>query len=226
MAGRLSAKQRTPKRWPGSHAKSRESSASRTLAPLIVTLALIGVFLAAVGLGQIPAIPGMVDLLSSWGAPAGTGAGLGRSVPTRISIPSLGVRANTVEVGKAADGSIAPPTSDPVKDAGWYQLGPTPGEMGTAVIVGHVDTANKPAVFGKLGALGQGKLIEVRRQDRRTATFTVNSVERFPKTSFPADRVFEAAARKPRLVLITCGGAWVGGELGYADNVIVFATLS
>jgi hypothetical protein len=30
---------------------------------------------------------------------------------------------------------------------------------------------------------------------------------------------------RPGLRLITCGGQWVGGELGYADNVIVFASL-
>ena len=54
------------------------------------------------------------------------------------------------------------------------------------------------------------------------ATFTVESVERFPKTSFPADRVFDAADGA-RLALVTCGGEWVGGDTGYADNVIVFA---
>ena len=225
MVIRLPERQRTPKRWPGAYAKSRHTSVARSLAPLIAIPALLGVLLVAIGLGQTQAITGVVDLLGSWGGRSATGA-LGRSTPTRISIPSVGVRANTVEVGKAPDGSIAPPSTDPVKDAGWYMLGPTPGEAGTAVIVGHVDTANKAAVFSKLTDLRPGKRIEVKRQDRRTATFTVQSVERFPKTSFPADRVFGAAAGKPRLVLVTCGGRWLGGDVGYADNVIVFATLT
>jgi LPXTG-site transpeptidase (sortase) family protein len=128
-------------------------------------------------------------------------------------------------VGRAADGSIATPASDPAKATGWYRLGPTPGEPGTAVIVGHVDTDSQPAVFHRLSELRKGKLIKVDREDHRVATFTVESVETFPKTSFPAGRVFDPTGRA-RLVLVTCGGTWVGGRIGYSDNVIVFATLA
>ena len=224
MLGRLPQRERVSLRWPASHASSRQSAKPRSLVPVIVTLILVSVFMAAVGFGQIPGIPSMVDMLESWNAQAQDGRAMGRSAPTRISIPSLGVRADTVEVSRAADGSIGTPESDPVKDAGWYKLGPAPGEAGTAIIVGHIDTASKPAVFSKLRDLRQGKLIEVRREDRRTATFTVDSVETFAKTSFPANRVFEHD-EKPRLVLVTCGGKWLGGNVGYADNIIVFATM-
>jgi hypothetical protein len=186
--------------------------------PWLAALVLAAVFLAAIGLGQVLGLPGL------W-RPSGSTASLGRSLPTRLAIPDVGVRAKVVEVGRADDGSIATPTADPVNAAGWYRLGPTPGETGTAVIVGHVDTANEPAVFAKLGDLKRGKRVEVSRSDRRTASFVVDSVERFPKTAFPAQRVF-AASDKPRLVLITCGGAWIGGPVGYADNVIVFATMT
>jgi hypothetical protein len=88
-----------------------------------------------------------------------------------------------------------------------------------------VDTETKPAVFHKLSELRQGKLIEVKREDRRVATFTVQSVETYPKNAFPAEKVFQIGD-KPRLVLVTCGGTWVGGDTGYADNVVVFATLT
>jgi hypothetical protein len=216
----------TALRWPATHAKARETSGVRSLAPLIVGLTVVGLLLAGIGLGKIPGVPSLPDLISQWTARTGSDAPMSRSAPTRISIPSLGVRAELVEVGKAGDGSIATPDRDPERAAGWYRLGPAPGERGTAVIVGHVDTANRPAVFAKLRELRQGKRVEVTRADRRTATFTVDSVERFPKTSFPSDRVFTDAAGKPRLVLVTCGGQWVGGNFGYADNVIVFATLS
>jgi len=80
-------------------------------------------------------------------------------------------------------------------------------------------------VFAKLSSLGRGKTIQVNREDRRTSTFRVDAVERAPKSAFPADKVF-ASSDQARLVLITCGGAWVGGGVGYADNVIVFATLT
>jgi Sortase domain len=197
----------------------RRRRSHRSPLPLIVGLLFLGVFATAIGVGQFVGFP---DL--SWSAHHGDD-GLKPSAPTRISIPALGVRAEVVQVGQADDGSIATPVEDPAGTAGWYGLGPSPGEDGTAVIVGHVDTASKPAVFGKLGELSAGKLVEVKRKDRRVATFTVDSVERFPKTSFPADRVF-AGAGGPRLVLVTCGGEWVGGHLGYADNVIVFAHLA
>lgn len=192
--------------------------AQRTSLPLVASLLLVGVFATAVGVGQNLGLP-----MPSWPL-VGTDreSGVRPSQPTRISIPTLGVRAHVVEVGRADDGSIAAPVGDPVGSAGWYGLGPTPGEPGTAVIVGHVDTAARPAVFRRLGDIKAGKLIEVSRKDRSVATFTVESVETFPKTSFPADRIF-AESDTPRLVLITCGGQWLGGPIGYADNVIVFA---
>jgi sortase (surface protein transpeptidase) len=196
---------------------------------------LVGLFCAGVGLGQLFGPPGPPGL-STFGdghrgstedgsTASGATEALGPSIPTQISIPSLGVQAKIIKVGRAADGSIATPAADPAATTGWYRLGPTPGELGTAVIVGHVDTASRPAVFHKLPELSKGKLIEVSREDHRVATFTVESVESFPKTSFPADRVFDSTDRA-RLVLVTCGGTWVGGDIGYSNNVIVFATLA
>lgn len=202
------------------------SSAPRTATPIVAGLLLAGVFGTSVGLGQYLGLPALPSLASrSLGAGHADGKAMRPSQPTLISIPSLGVRAGVVEVGRADDGSIATPTRDPVGTAGWYGLGPSPGEPGSAVIVGHVDTAKKPAVFQRLKELGAGKLIEVSRRDHRVATFSVESVESYPKTSFPADRVF-TAGNDSRLVLVTCGGRWIGGETGYADNVIVFAHLT
>ena len=211
------------------------SPGPRSVLPLVVVLMLVGFFCAGVGLGQLFGLPSPPGLSTFGGShrgstedgSTGSGAteGLGPSIPTRISIPSLGVRAKIIKVGRAADGSIATPAADPAEATGWYRLGPTPGELGTAVIVGHVDTDSRPAVFHKLPELSRGKLIKVNREDHRVATFTVESVETFPKTSFPADRVFDSTDRA-RLVLVTCGGTWVGGDIGYSDNVIVFATLA
>src|SRR5258705_12816641 len=157
MLGRLPQRERVSLRWPASHASSRQSAKPRSLVPVIVTLILVSVFMAAVGFGQIPGIPSMVDMLESWNAQAQDGRAMGRSAPTRISIPSLGVRADTVEVSRAADGSIGTPESDPVKDAGWYKLGPAPGEAGTAIIVGPIDTTPKPPVFSQLPDLPPGQ---------------------------------------------------------------------
>jgi len=201
------------------------SSGPRSVLPLVAVLMLVGIFCAGVGLGQLFGLPSLPGPPSVGDSHRGSTEGLSPSIPTRISIPSLGVRAKVIEVGRAADGSIATPAADPAEATGWYRLGPTPGELGTAVIVGHVDTDSRPAVFHRLPELRMGKLIEVNREDHGVATFTVESVETFPKTSFPADRVFDSADRA-RLVLVTCGGTWVGGDIGYSDNVIVFATLA
>src|SRR5262249_5337223 len=138
---------------------------------------------------------------------------------------ALSVRAPVIGVGRAADGSIATPSINTPDETGWYRLGPTPGEPGTAVIVGHVDSGDPPAVLAQLGTLSKGKTIDVSRADRGTAACRVDSIERTPKTAFPADKVFGSSDR-PRLVLVTCGGSWVGGQVGYADNVIVYATLT
>jgi hypothetical protein len=81
-----------------------------------------------------------------------------------------------------------------------------------------------PAVFYRLGDLRPGELIEVSRSDGKVAVFRVDGVEKFPKASFPISRVF-GDYRGPSLRLITCGGTYVGGRLGYADNIVVFASL-
>jgi hypothetical protein len=201
--------------------RTYRSTGPQSVLPLVAGLLLIALFAAGLGVGQLLGLPTPWNFGGERTSDAGV---LQRSPPTRVAIPAIQVRAPVVGVGRAADGSIATPSIDTPDEAGWYRLGPTPGERGTAVIVGHVDTANRPAVFQKLANLKRGKVIEVTREDRKVAAFAVDSVERFPKTAFPADRVF-AAGDSSHLVLVTCGGAWVGGDIGYADNVVVFASL-
>ncbi|MGW4497758.1 class F sortase [Micromonospora sp. NPDC004336] len=146
------------------------------------------------------------------------------SRPVDIAIDPIDLRARVHGVGIAPDGSIAVPDAARAQEAGWYDQGPTPGQYGPAVIVGHVDTTTGPAVFHRLRDLREGDRIEVTRSDRSVAVFEVDSVERFAKERLPVDEVFGDFSR-PRLRLITCGGRWVGGETGYADNVVVFASL-
>jgi Sortase domain len=190
----------------------------RSKLPVVVVVMLIATFCAGVGLGQLPGLPGLRDLI-------GGGSPLDRSRPTLLTIPSLDVRATVVEVLNADDGSIATPDGDPVRTTGWYARGATPGEAGTAVIVGHVDTADEPAVFARLSEARKGTVVDVARQDSGTVRFVVNAVRAYPKTAFPAGEVF-ANGDRPRLVLVTCGGEWLGGDIGYAENVIAFATLA
>lgn len=141
----------------------------------------------------------------------------------RVLIPAIGVDAPAIEVGKDKDGWIEAPPPANSNLAGWYKGSVSPGERGTAVVVGHVDNRSGPAVFFGLGALRKGARIDVLRTDGRTAVFTVYSIKTFMKDGFPADRVYGATGR-PELRVITCGGAYARST-GYDGNVVVFARM-
>ncbi|MEU4641918.1 class F sortase [Micromonospora sp. NPDC023814] len=192
--------------------------------PLAVVLVLVGVFATGAGLGRTA---GPFDWAAGAGEsrPArGESGALSASRPVRLSIPSIEVAAPVAPVGEARDGSIAVPPLDRADETGWYDRGPTPGEPGPAVIVGHVDTKSGPSVFYDLHRLRPGDTVEVTRADRSVVVFRVDSVEHFPKERLPAERVYGDEG-PPGLRLITCGGDWLGGRTGYADNIIAFATL-
>ncbi|WP_199516563.1 class F sortase [Nucisporomicrobium flavum] len=146
------------------------------------------------------------------------------SRPQRLVIPAIKVEAPLLTVGLAKDGSVAVPPLDRHNEAGWFEEGPTPGQFGPALIVGHADTRTGPSVFHRLHELRPGQKIEVVRADDETAVFEVNSVEHFGKAKLPVKRVYGDYSR-PSLRLVTCGGTWLGGGKGYSDNVIVFASL-
>ncbi|WP_405879616.1 class F sortase [Streptomyces sp. NBC_01136] len=149
---------------------------------------------------------------------------LRHSPPERIRIPSIGVNAPLMGLGLTPQGSLDVPPPGQTNLAGWYEAGTTPGERGTAVIAGHVDNADGPAVFYHLGALKKGGSIEVRRRDGGTALFTVDAVEVYDARHFPDEKVYGAAAR-PELRVITCGGGY-SRTTGYQGNVVVFAHLT
>ncbi len=150
---------------------------------------------------------------------------LPRSVPVRVGIPSIGVRAPLTGVGLDADGSVQVQPADRPGEAGWYDRGPTPGERGAAVLLGHVDSAKGAAVFYDLGRLRPGNRVEVTRADGRVAVFTVESVERVAKDRFPTRRVY-GPLDHAGLRLVTCGGAFDRTKRSYRDNIIVYAALT
>jgi hypothetical protein len=146
------------------------------------------------------------------------------SPPDRIRIPSIRVDAPLTGLGLTSTGSLDVPPAEKKNLAGWYEAGTTPGETGTAIVAGHVDNADGPAVFYALGALKKGDAIEVDRRDGGVAVFTVDAVEVYPATGFPDAKVYGAAAR-PELRVITCGGGY-SPATGYQGNVVVFAHLT
>ncbi|MEV4626270.1 class F sortase [Micromonospora sp. NPDC049523] len=152
--------------------------------------------------------------------------GMARSEPTRVTVPKIGVEAKLMSLGVDKAGMIEVPPLSKAELAGWYRLGPSPGEIGNAVIVGHVDSHETgPAVFFKLGALKTGDKIQVPRKDGSVAEFTVDGVKAYPKTAFPTDLVY-GPSDKAGLRLVTCGGRFDQKKRSYPDNIIVFASAS
>lgn len=146
------------------------------------------------------------------------------SPPDRIRIPSIRVDAPLMGLGLTRTGSLDVPPAERKNLAGWYEAGTTPGERGTAIVAGHVDNADGPAVFYRLGALRKGSTIEVDRRDGGTALFSVDAVEVYDAKAFPDEKVYGAAPR-PELRVITCGGGY-SRTTGYQGNVVVFAHLT
>ncbi|MFB9249601.1 class F sortase [Sphaerisporangium melleum] len=153
------------------------------------------------------------------------GKPLRKSPPVRVRIPRIGVDAALVSLGVDRNREIEVPPLNRPKLAGWYRLGPAPGEMGPAVILGHVNTRSGPAVFSRLRELTRGDTISVVRADGSVARFTVDGAEQASKNRFPTKRVYGHVDR-PSLRLITCGGVFNPKAHSYTDNIIVYATLS
>ncbi|MCH0563765.1 MULTISPECIES: class F sortase [unclassified Streptomyces] len=149
------------------------------------------------------------------------------ALPQRIDIPVLGVQAPVVARGLDGDGAIDPPPFDQAAVVGWYAGGARPGAAGTALMVGHVDTESRPAVFYKLSTLVPGRTVRVVRDDGKVAEFTVDAVDVVPRDHFDAHRAYGTRrAGRAELRLITCGGTFDRTGQAYTANVIVSAYLT
>lgn len=145
------------------------------------------------------------------------------SIPKSISIPTLSVKSEIESVGLDKEGRIDTPKD--VYNTGWYALGVKPGEKGSAVIDGHLDTPEgKPSVFFKLKSLKEGDTIEIESEDNKTYTFKVYDVVDYPLETIPMGKIVEATNEK-RLNLITCGGDWDKEKKLYSERTVVYAKM-
>jgi hypothetical protein len=197
----------------------------RNASGLGVILAFFGLFGVGAGLGLFGGTPSLPSLaLGRLSAEGPAARAMARSTPSRIDIPAIGISAPIMTVGLAADGTIGTPPLENPNLAGWYGGGPAPGQTGPAIIVGHVDGPHGESVFYQIGKLKPGQLVQIDLANHRTALFSIYSVASYSKGKFPGDRVYGDYSR-PGLRLITCGGAYLGGSTGYADNIVVYASL-
>jgi len=144
------------------------------------------------------------------------------SPPVRLTVASIGVNTTLQALNLQADGALPVPTNS--AQAGWYAAGVRPGSIGPAIVVGHVDSVNGPAVFFRLKQLRVGDEIRVLRMDGTTAVFQVDSVQAYPKNTFPQSTVY-GPTTDPVLRLITCTGTFDQASQNYLGNLVVSSHL-
>lgn len=140
--------------------------------------------------------------------------------PAQLDIPAIGLSTSLIELGLNEDRTVEVP-EDPAR-AGWFNLGTVPGQHGSAVILGHVDSLTGPAVFADLATLSVGDEIGVGLSDATVVTFRVKRVATFANADFPAQRVYAGTPGRASLNLVTCGGDYDRDRGGYQSNVVVF----
>ncbi|MER6069447.1 class F sortase [Streptomyces sp. NPDC001817] len=214
--------------------QARTTGTERAVTCLTWALLLLGLWLWGRGLTGVPHTPdgpatGNLFAL----APAETARlpspakPLGSAVPQRVDIPQLGVTAPVVSRGLDAQGAVDPPPFDQPGVVGWYGAGTAPGARGTALLVGHVDTTTRPAVFYKLSTLKPGETVRVVRSDGQVARFTIDDVRVLPRAGFDAHQAYGPhRPGRAELRLITCGGSFDRATHSYTANVVVSAYLT
>jgi hypothetical protein len=159
-------------------------------------------------------------------APAATkGPVLAAAAPLRLAIPAIGVDSDVHALGLNPDRTVQVPPLSKDSYAGWYKNSPAPGELGPAIILGHIDSAKYgPGVFYRLGALRQRDTISITRADHTVAVFQVVRVVEYPKDHFPTLDVY-GNTDNAALRLITCGGKFDLSAHSYEDNIVAYASL-
>ncbi|MGV9297195.1 MULTISPECIES: class F sortase [Amycolatopsis] len=144
--------------------------------------------------------------------------------PTSVEIPKIGAKSTLITVLPNKEGQISVPSVKNPMQAAWYRLSPVPGEVGPAIVLGHVDGDHKPGIFYKLKDVNPGDEVDVERSDGKKLKFVVDRKEQVPKDTFPTQAVF-GNTDKPQLRIITCGGVFDHAEHSYKDNIVVYANL-
>ncbi len=157
--------------------------------------------------------------------PATKGPILKAATPLRLDIPAIGVSSDLLQLGLNPDHTVQVPPLGRDSRAGWYRYSPTPGQLGPAVLLGHVDSAEYgPGVFFRLGALRPGDTLTVTRADHNAAVFRIDRVVSYPKDHFPTLEVY-GNTDHAALRLITCGGKFDLSTHNYENNIVGYASL-
>lgn len=158
-----------------------------------------------------------------------------RVPPASIDVPAIGAHSSLVPLGLKADGSLDVPDVKHPQQASYFCVvdidpgkvcsnGVVPGQPGPAVVVGHIDGAKQKGVFYSLPKVKVGDTATITEADGKVLTFSAYRVLNIAKTQFPASVVYGDTVG-PELRLISCTGEFIGGQMGYANNIIIFMQL-
>lgn len=145
-----------------------------------------------------------------------------RSAPVLLRIPAINLQVPVSSLGINPNGTVQVPTN--FQEPGWYRLGPSPGQVGSAVILGHVDSYLGPAVFFQLRSLVAGDQIQVTLADGVVADFSVRMVAMYSKQQFPSLQVYGSHGYSA-LQLVTCGGVFDTQTRSYLSNIVAYTSL-
>lgn len=141
-------------------------------------------------------------------------------LPVRIKIPTIDIDATVDHVGIDPDGSMDVPSGP--ESVAWFNLGPRPGEIGSAVINGHSGWKNGTAtVFDDLYKLKKGDKIYVEDGKGITTIFVVRERRKYDPAA-DTGRVFGSSDGKSHLNLITCAGIWNDADKTHSERLVVF----
>ena len=162
----------------------------------------------------VPALPGLNSNHS-------IASGSGRTGSSTIRIPAISVEASIVPVGVNERGEMASP--DSVDEVGWWRFGAKLGEIGKAVLAGHLDSLTGAAIFYKLDRLEPGDTIFIQSDDgAEERRFIVRGTALYRLDAAPVDAIFGESSQR-ELILITCGGAYDARSLSYVHRRVIFA---
>lgn len=144
------------------------------------------------------------------------------SPPTRLRVKKVGLNVPLIAVGRNADNTLSVPDASNV--GGWYTDAPTPGEIGPAIIAGHVDSPRGFTVFWQLLKLVPGDVVEVDRADGSTVTFIVQALKQYPQSDLPTQEVY-GNIDHAGIRLITCSGTFDRKAQRYSHNTVVYGAV-
>jgi Sortase domain len=187
-------------------------------------VAIAAALVALLGRASSPNVPNVAVLSTTSGVPVSiaTLPSVPRSGPEKLEIPAIGVNIVVGRLGLQPDGEVEVPTT--THTVGWFVNGVTPGQIGSAVILGHVDSYLGPGIFFELKTLKANDMISVTLADGAVTRFRVNKVVQYAKTDFPDQLVFGSHGTRS-LQLVTCGGPFDPSTGHYLANIVVFSRL-